>query len=564
MNWFDDDVALAALLADLLPADVYEQAAPKLRAMGALAVDTLDALAFEANANPPELKSWSRQGRRVDHIEQHHSYQEIVRHAVESGMIADFYGQRRERWRGASQRVKFVLGYLFSQAEQGFYCPACLTDGTARVVERHGSEEMKRRHLPALTSRRFSEAHLGAMYLTERQGGSDVGANETRASQDDDGTWRLHGEKWFCSNCVADVAMVLARPDGAPDGTRGLGLFLVPKVLSDGAPNAFSIRRLKDKLGTKSMPSGEIEFEGAVAYPVGELDAGFKYMTDMLNMSRLYNAVASLGVIRRALREAATYAADREAFGMTLTDFPLVRSTLVGLAVDLEGSLRMVFEAVRLLDRADEGEATPAELDRLRMLTPLAKLHTARVAVHAASEALEVLGGNGYVEEYVTPRLVRDAHVLPVWEGTTNILSLDVFRAMRRGAAHKALFADLQERLTPGEGASPDLEGLRSSLLQACAELQESLGHIGDAPAELRQLHARPWCERLARVVEAVLLAEAAERARGGADDGKRAATVAVEYLRRHIAPPWRAGLPDEYALSVFEFESLVPEIHGP
>ena len=325
MNWFDDDAALAALLADLLPADVYEQAEPKMRAMGALAADTLDALAFEANANPPQLRNWSRQGRRVDHIEQHQSYREIVRHAVESGMIADFYGQRRERWKGASQRVKFVLGYLFSQAEQGFYCPACLTDGTARLVELHGSEEMKRRHLPALTSRRFSEAHLGAMYLTERQGGSDVGANETRAIQDEDGTWRLYGEKWFCSNCVADVAMVLARPDGAPDGTRGLGLFLVPKVLGDGAPNAFSIRRLKDKLGTKSMPSGEIEFEGAVAYPVGELASGFKYMTDMLNMSRLYNAVASLGVIRRALREAATYAADRKAFGMAVTDFPLVR-----------------------------------------------------------------------------------------------------------------------------------------------------------------------------------------------------------------------------------------------
>ena len=563
MNWFEDDAALAALLDDILPADVHEQAAPKMRAMGALAADTLDALAFEANANPPELKNWSRQGRRVDHIEQHHSYREIVRHAVESGMIADFYGQRRERWRGASQRVKFVLGYLFSQAEQGFYCPACLTDGTARLVELHGSEEMKRRHLPALTSRRFSEAHLGAMYLTARQGGADVGANSTRASQDEDGTWRLHGEKWFCSNCVADVAMVLARPDGAPDGTRGLGLFLVPKVLSDGTPNAFSIRRLKDKLGTKSMPSGEIEFEGAVAYPVGELDSGFKYMTDMLNMSRLYNAVASLGVIRRALREAATYAADREAFGMTLTDFPLVRSTLVGLAVDLEGSLRMVFEAVRLLDRADEGEATPAELDRLRMLTPLAKLHTARVAVRSASEALEVLGGNGYIEEYVTPRLVRDAHVLPVWEGTTNILSLDVFRAMRRGS-HTALFADLRERLTPGDGASADLEGVRVALRQACADMEESLRHIGDAPAELKQLHARPWCERLARVVEAVLLAEAAEGARSRPDGGKRAATVAVEYLRRHIAPPWRAGLPDEYALSVFEFESLVPEIHAP
>lgn len=564
MNWFDDDVALAALLADILPGGVRRVAEEPLRQMGQDAAGKLDGWAFDANANPPVLRSWDRQGQRIDHIEQHHSYRQIVRLAVESGMIGRFYGAERHRWQGAAHRVKFAMGYLFSQAEQGFYCPACLTDGTARLVERHGSDQMKRRHLGPLTSMDFDEAHLGAMYLTERQGGSDVGANETEARKGDDGRWRLYGEKWFCSNCVADVAMVLARPEGAARGTRGLGLFLVPKLLDDGTRNAYAIRRLKDKLGTRSMPTGEIEFEGAVAYPVGELGQGFRYMTDMLNMSRLYNAVASLGVIRRALREAAGWAAGRSAFGHAVRDFPLVRSTLVGLAVDLEASLRLVFEAVTLLDAADEGAATEADLARLRLLTPLAKLHTARVAVHAASEALEVLGGNGYIEEYVTPRLVRDAHVLPVWEGTTNILSLDAFRAIEKAGAHKALFDDIGRKLAgaaPGSrGGAGELDGLRGSVRTAAADLEESLWRIGQAPPELSQLHVRPWCERAARVYEAALLIQAADKAGRRAEGAGRASAIALEYHRRYVAPAWRGTLPDEYAVSVFEFDSLVPE----
>ena len=479
-------------------------------------------------------------------------------------MIGHFYGAARSQWKGAAHRVKFALGYLFGQAEQGFYCPACLTDGTARVIELHGSDEMKRHHLGPLTSRTFSESHLGAMYLTEKQGGSDVGANEVEARKDADGAWRLYGEKWFCSNCVADVALVLARPEGAKEGTRGLALFLVPTKLSDGTRNAFAIRRLKDKLGTRSMPTGEIEFEGAVGYAVGELDRGFKYMTEMLNLSRLYNAVASLAVMRRALREAAGWAASRSAFGRQVRDFPLIRSTLVGLAVDLEASMRLVFEAVTLLDAHDEGAATQSDVALLRILTPLAKLHTAKVAVNAASEALEVLAGNGYVEEYVTSRLVRDAHVLPVWEGTTNILSLDVFRSIEKDDSHKALFEDIRRRLTPDGGGSDELAGLRASLTTAAADLEESLWRVAETPADLRQLHLRPWCERASRIYEATLLVHAADKAakRDGAPG--RLAAVAAEYHRRYIAPAWRGTLPDEYALSVFEFDALVPEAAVP
>ena len=256
--------------------------------------------------------------------------------------------------------------------------------------------------------------------------GSDVGATETRAVRSGD-HWLLYGDKWFCSNADADLALVLARPEGAPSGTAGLGLFLMPRVLPSGAANSYRIVRLKDKLGTRAMASGEITLTGAVAWLVGDLSQGFKQMAEMVNQSRLSNGVRSTGMMRRAVHEALTVALGRRAFGQRLIELPLVRRQLIKMILPAEAALSVAFFTADCLDRADAGDVEAQTLRRI--LTPLIKLRACRDARKVAGDAMEMRGGNGYIEEWIEPRLLRETHLGSIWEGTSNIIALDVVRA---------------------------------------------------------------------------------------------------------------------------------------
>src|SRR5512145_3081813 len=278
------------------------------------------------------------------------------------------------------------------------------------------------------------------MFMTERLAGSDVGATETRAvpqAGEFGDHWVLYGEKWFCSNADADLALVLARPEGAPGGTAGLGLFLMPRTLPSGEPNRYRIVRLKDKLGTRAMPSGEIVLEGAAAWLVGDLGQGFKQMAEMVNQSRLSNGVRSAGMMRRAVHEALTVALGRRAFGARLIDLPLVRRQLIKMILPAEAALSVALLTAQCLDRADAGEAE-AQVVR-RILTPLIKLRACRDARKVAGDAMEMRGGNGYIEEWIEPRLLRESHLGSIWEGTSNIIALDVVRAAAKAEAHRVL-----------------------------------------------------------------------------------------------------------------------------
>ncbi|HWG91898.1 MAG TPA: acyl-CoA dehydrogenase family protein, partial [Candidatus Thermoplasmatota archaeon] len=481
-------------------------------------------LARAADRHRPVLHRRTAEGERVDEVEFHPSYRALQAAAREHRVFTASWHPLEGHER-VPRTLGFALGYLYAQAECGYYCPACMTDGAAFVLTRHAPPALRDALVPRLLQLSPEGAYEGAMYLTEKGGGSDVGGGtETRAEQASDGTWRLMGEKWFASNCVADVALALARmPDGAA-GTAGLGLFVVPRRLPNGTPNpGLRIERLKEKLGVTSMPTGEVLLEGAVAHLVAPAPAGFRAMAEMVNLSRLYNAVASVALARRALREGVRAATHREAFGRRLADQPLFLRALTALALEVEGALGVTLDTAAVFDRYAAGDAEAGRL--LRVLTPCAKAMTAKLAVRAASEACEMLGGVGYIEEYVTPRLLRDAQVLPIWEGTTNVQLLEFLRALEKGgveafAAHVRPHVDpapfLQEaaRLATLNRDARELAAPR--LMHLCYHLHAQATLRAAAPHATDPARA----ERVAALYGAVALATdtaAAEQALGTA-----------------------------------------------
>lgn len=473
ISYWEASPVFRALCQRKLSGAAYAWAEPQLETMGERAAHEVAPLAAVADREQPRLLTHDARGGRISRVEYHAAYREMERIAYGSGMIAMKY-QTHEHSR-AAPLVGFALGYLFAMAECGLYCPVCMTDGVARVLTHHGTHEQVMAVVPHLTSTDPETLWTGGMFLTERAGGSDVGANQTVATKDADGTWRLNGHKWFCSNVDAEAVLVTARVEGGGEGTRGLRTFLLLTRENDGVV----IERLKPKLGVRSMATGEVTLVNARAEEVGSFGA----MTEMLNLSRLYNAVASVAVIGRAVLEARHYIERRHAFGRPVLEFPLAQETFFDIEAEHAAALLLTFEAVDLQARADGGEEEAAHL--LRILTPIAKAVTGKLAVPCVSEAMELIGGNGYIEESPMPRLLRDAQVLPIWEGTTNILVLDALRVMHKEATHELLLSRIRPRF-PRES---------DALAYRFASLDEH--------------DARGWIDRLARLYELTLLLDA-------------------------------------------------------
>ncbi|RJK98615.1 DNA alkylation response protein [Paracoccus aestuarii] len=447
-NAYRADPSLDALMRIYLPEDQRALISAQLDRMGDLVGDRLEDLALTADRNPPTLSIRDRRGAPRQRIDKHPAYQDLEEVAFSQfGLAAMSHRGGVMGLRGPAHPVaKYALVYLFVQAEFGLCCPLSMTDSLTRTLRRFGSPALQDRYLPGLTTQDMDALLQGAMFMTEQAAGSDVGAITTQARMQD-GEWRLYGDKWFCSNPDAALAMVLARPQGGGTGTRGLSLFLVPRDLQDGTPNAIRILRLKDKMGTRSMASGEVVLDGAVAWLVGDPGQGFRQMTDMINMSRLANGVRSAGLMRRATAEALYIARHRRAFGQALIDMPLMRRQLAKMLLASEQGRSMVLHTARVLHAADGGDAAMARV--LRILTPLIKFRTCRDARKVAGDAMEVRGGCGYIEEFSDARVLRDSHLGSIWEGTSNIVALDVLRAARRDGGLEAL--DLYLRSLPGQ-----------------------------------------------------------------------------------------------------------------
>jgi acyl-CoA dehydrogenase len=509
-NLFTTDVELHGLLSLYLPDALRQHLQPHFERLGALAGGRLDELAGTADHNPPVLEHRTRTGLDQQRIVKHPAYVEMERLALsEFAMGAISHRGESFGWQGKMPpAVKYVLFYLFVQAEFGLCCPVSMTDSLTRTLKKFGDADLVARTLPRLTSLDFDELAQGAMFMTEQAAGSDIAATQTTAAQQADGSWRLAGDKWFCSNPDADFAMVLARPDGAPAGIKGVSLFLLPRRLDDDSLNHYRIVRLKHKMGTRSMASGEIKLEGAVAYLVGELGRGFVQMADMVNNSRLSNGVRAAGLMRRAVAEAEYIASHRQAFGKRLADMPLMQRQLDKLRLPAEQARSMVFQTAQALQRSDAGEAGAYAL--LRILTPLIKFRACRDARKVTGDAMEVRGGCGYIEEWADARLVRDAHLGSIWEGTSNIVALDVVRAIQREDALPVLQAHASALLDEAALAPGFDQSLRESLTRAATLARQAAAAGGDRLA-------RQAASGLYHVTSAIAMAWEAQRT-GSAD----------------------------------------------
>jgi acyl-CoA dehydrogenase len=536
LNFYLEDPNLAFVCSTVLGRDDLERAGPHLTEMGRLAGGELDALAAEADRNPPVLRAWDEAGRRIDEIVCHPAYVAMERIAFERfGLAAMSHREGVLGWPGRVPHVvKYALSYLFAQSEFGLLCPVSVTDSTSRMLRWFASEELKAAYLPRLTAIDLGGLWQGAQWMSEKTGGSDVGAATTIARQDADGTWRLYGDKWFCSVANAGAALTLARPEGAPAGTRGLGMFLVPKRLPDGTRNAWTINRLKDKFGSRSMATGEVTFSGAVAHVVGDLARGFRQMMEMVNVSRLSNAMRAAGIMRRSLLESLVHARHRAAFGSALFDLPQMRRDLLEMLLDAEAGASVILNAAAMLDRADAGSAEDRKL--VRMTTPLAKYWlTARARV-VAGTAMNVRGGNGYIEEWVNARLVRDGYLGAIWEGSTNVVALDVQRAILRDGCLPALAAFIGARLdTVSEAAAkPWADLLRRALERVARETAAWPRREGPE----RDLQARAVGDTLYHVLAASLLLAEGQRLLQRERPDFRKLLVAALYARRWLRPP--------------------------
>jgi acyl-CoA dehydrogenase len=478
LNLYTADGQARPLFELYLPTSLNSHLQPHFDRLGALAGGRLDELAAEADLHPPQLSVRSRRGIDESRIIKHPSYVAMEQLAFgEFGLAALSHRGGVLGWPNAMPpAAKYALTYLFVQAEFGLCCPVSMTDSLTRTLRKFGDPALVERFLPLLTSQDLDELHQGAMFMTEQGAGSDVSSTETTAHSLGDGRWGLHGDKWFCSNADAGFAMVLARSEaneGLTRGLKGISLFLLPKFLEQGEHNYYRILRLKDKLGTRSMASGEIRLEGAKAWLIGERGGGFKLMTDMINNSRLSNGVRAAGLMRRALTEATYVAEHRQAFGQRLIDMPLMQRQLAKMQTWTEQARSMVFQTAAVLERADAGDSEARQL--ARVMTPLIKFRACRDARKVTGDAMEVRGGCGYIEEWPEPRLLRDAHLGSIWEGTSNIVALDVQRALTREDALPALRRHIQSLTQNSNWASSELALVQQALDFAQRHAEEAV-----------------------------------------------------------------------------------------
>ncbi|HEY3580333.1 MAG TPA: acyl-CoA dehydrogenase family protein, partial [Pyrinomonadaceae bacterium] len=367
-------------------------------------------------------------GNRVDKIELTPLWRLAERIAVEHGVVATAY----ERKHGALSRVhQCALAYLFTPSTDIYSCPLAMTDGAARTLLASGNQELSDRAVPHLITREPSEFWTAGQWMTELTGGSDVGLSETIAkSGANSREFRLYGRKWFTSAINSQIALTLARPEGNPPGGRGLALFYLETRDEQGRPRNIEINRLKDKLGTRKVPTAELTLNGTPAQLVLGTTDGVRNIAPLLNITRLWNGISAVALMRRGVALAFDYARKRTAFGSTLAEKALHMDTLLGIQAEAEAAFHLAFYLAELTGRSEAGEIDEHDASLLRLLTPVMKLTTAKQAVSVASEVLESFGGAGYVEDTGLPMLLRDSQVLPIWEGTTNVLALDTLRAL--------------------------------------------------------------------------------------------------------------------------------------
>ncbi len=529
-NQYEADFLLRHYLRFRLPADVVGEIEPGLLSFGDRVVGDVLAMALEAEASPPRHVPFDPWGRRIDSIEVSPGWDGLNRVSAEEGLVAIGY----ERAQGAYSRLhQLAKLYLFHPSSALYSCPLAMTDGAARAIELHGDEELRAGAFKNLTSRNPQRFWTSGQWMTERAGGSDVSGTTTVARMTD-GEWRLYGGKWFTSAPTSQMAMALARIDGAASGGKGLSMFCIEARDRDGRLRGIEVDRLKDKLGTRALPTAEIRLAGAPARLVGGPGGGVLKAAPILKIARLYNSVCATAHFNRALVLVKDYARKRRAFGRAIAEQPLHLQTLAQLQIEFEGCFHLAFHMACLLGKEETGEATAEEAAVSRLLSPIVKMWTAKQAVAGTSEVLEAFGGAGYVEDTGLPRLLRDAQVFPIWEGTTNVLALDVLRALAKDSSFEAFARDVERRL-----GAVTVESLGGDAGRVRAALSKVAGYLKKADpkgTDFSQAAARQLAFSLGQVFIASLMLEFAQWC-VGRKQRPSAEEVARRFCARELAP---------------------------
>ncbi len=501
-NQFLDDRVLRSYLTRVLPVEMFREIESTLLELGDLAGGKLYQMQLSGRLNEPTLTQWNAWGERIDRIDITPLWHVAERIAAERGIVATAY----ERKHGRHSRIhQSALAYLFTPSTDIYSCPLAMTDGAAQTLLRSGNKSLIDRAVPRLTSRDPEKFWTSGQWMTESTGGSDVGLSETVARLGDDDVWRLYGRKWFTSATTAQMALTLARPEGNGPGGQGLALFFVETRDDRGRLRNILVNRLKDKLGTRKVPTAELMLDGTPAEPVMGTTDGVRNIAPMLNITRLWNGISAVALMRRGLALAFDYSNKRFAFGSTLSEKPLHMDTLAGLQAEMEAAFHLAFFAAELVGRDEAGEITDEQSRLLRLLTPVMKLVTARQAVMVTSEVLEAFGGAGYVEDTGLPMLLRDAQVLSIWEGTTNVLSLDALRALGTDRSGLRVLRSEVERLV-GEISDGDLSLTGRKAIDALDHASAWLVEAEKAGQPAVEAGARRFAMTLGRALALALL----------------------------------------------------------
>ncbi|CAM2103403.1 unnamed protein product [Caretta caretta] len=510
-NQYLEDAFLQRYLKTRLPPQVLEKVSLDLERFGARVAAEIDALGHECELNPPALQHYDAWGRRVDHIVTCPAWKRMKEIAAEEGLIAEAYERRYSNWSRVYQVAKL---YLYAPSAGLFTCPLAMTDGAAKVIESLGLSGPLVKAFGHLTSREPRKFWTSGQWMTERKGGSDVASGtESVAREQPDGTYCLYGFKWFTSATDSDMTLTLARIMDAQgrveQGSRGLSLFFLEVRDKEGKLNGIEVQRLKEKLGTRQVPTAELLLDGAQAHRISAEGRGVASIANMLTITRIHNVISAVAGMRRMINLAREYASKRVVFGKLIKDHPLHMQTVARLEVETRGAFLMLMEIARLLGLEETKMASEQDLHLLRLLTPVAKLYTGKQAIAVISEGLECFGGQGYMEDTGLPVALRDAQVLTIWEGTTNILSLDVLRSLTKsqGQVLDAFCSGVQGKLELASSIS-ELESSVQLLQDALNRLGQFTQRVGSKGAVAMELAARDFAYTLARIYTGALLLE--------------------------------------------------------
>lgn len=505
-NPFQADRVLQNYLRRKIDSSRRKEVKEELTALGDIVSEELYEKQLDTLDEEPELIRWDAWGNRVDRVKLTDLWERCRELSVDYGLVADPYDTPYDE---DSRLVQFAKIYLVHPSTGTYTCPLAMTDGAAFTIAESDNEQLQEDVLPHLTSRDEETFWTCGQWMTETTGGSDVGRANTVARKEN-GNWKLYGRKFFTSAVSSRAALTLARPEGNPDGGEGLALFYIEIRDEEGRCHDLELHRLKDKLGTRKLPTAEVQLKGTPATPVHSLKEGVKEISSVLNMTRCWNSVCSVSMMRRGIMLARDYARKREAFGSTLAEKPLHVETLSSVQAEFEGAFHLTFRLVEILSRLQQ-EAESRDLQLLyRTLTAITKLTTAKQAVAVASECLEMMGGQGYIEDTGFPEILRDAQVLPIWEGTTNVLSLDVIKLLAKEQTFELLRAELLEHMDDLED-----EELTAYGKQAVEEAQKAFQWLNSQFQEKNrdeiQAGARRVAMTLGRCLSLMLLSKHAQ-----------------------------------------------------